>query len=580
MDLKQQLDDLRKFVWEEREANYAKLTEIWDKPLSQKLESGESQRISNITVEDKHHLLVTLGGGESRFREGDMLCLHLGNVPHTSFVRQASIEAEQEGEWLLYVFDLDPDAVTTISEPCFADPDSMDQRHFFEKAFDDLASTPIGTDVVLPLLAGRLDASYIYPDNYDKAADIAEERGLNDSQIDAVGKGVAAQYLSCIQGPPGTGKTKVISLIAKLLAEEGHAILITSHTHMAINNALNKVAKEGVTTAKVGALSGTKGLDATIPRCDYAIDWEDKPDNGYVIGATPFATCSERLESFEFDTIIFDEASQITVPLAVMAMRKGKRFVFVGDHKQLPPVVLSKSVLDGESYSVFSRLVLGNSSTAAMLKQTYRMNSDLSHWPSQQYYNGNLVAVGENANRQFMLPTRPQRHMACLSSSHSLVFIKSPGINARTSSASEAELVVDIIANAVEAGMPLENVGVVTPFRNHGKNIKGVLADKFGMNTAKTVVTDTVERMQGQEREMIILSLCSTDVQFISAVASFFFQAERLNVAITRAMTKLVIIGPELSATFSVDSNEQLLLEGIEAYRSLVNAAYYHSIGE
>ena len=65
-------------------------------------------------------------------------------------------------------------------------------------------------------------------------------------------KAFAAKYLACIQGPPGTGKTRVISLIAKQLVEEGHRVLLTSHTHMAINNALNKVAATGVPLVKVG----------------------------------------------------------------------------------------------------------------------------------------------------------------------------------------------------------------------------------------------------------------------------------------------------------------------------------------
>ena len=132
-------------------------------------------------------------------------------------------------------------------------------------------------------------------------------------------------------------------------------------------------------------------------------------------------------------------------------------------------------------------------------------------------------------------------------------------------------MVVDIIGTAVDTGLKLEDIGVVTPYRNHGKAVRKAMASRFGLYSAKSVVTDTVERMQGQERELIIISLCSTDPQFIQAVAPFFFQSERLNVAITRPKTKLVLIGPELPDDFPVDVRDKELLKKVEIYRSLIN---------
>ena len=573
MKIKETLEGLRAFVKEEHEANLAKLIDVWETPLSKKLKTGETQIIQSIKIEDKKYLLVSLGNNESRFREGDMICFHQGDAMKESFIRQAMIEAEQDGDWLVRA-DYDKNVVKGLTEPCYVDEDGMDLKPFFDKALGEVASSQNGRDIVLPLLAGELDTNFIYEDNYDSAADIAEENGLNERQMDAVGKGVAAKYLACIQGPPGTGKTKVISLIAKLLVEEGRDVLLTSHTHMAINNALNKVAKEGVPTIKVGASSSIKGLDSSIQRFDNWDDWNERPEKGCVIGATPFATCSSRLETFDFHTVIFDEASQITVPLAVMAMRKAKRFVFVGDHKQLPPVVISKSVLDKKCYSVFSKLVLGNEKVSVMLNQTYRMNSDLSRWPSQQYYEGDLESAGSNINRLLTLQKPPVKYQDVFVEKNSFVFIKSPGINTRTHSKEEASLVVDLIETATNAGMKLCDIGVVTPYRNHGKTIRNLLATRFGMFTAKEVVTDTVERMQGQEREMIIISLCSTDKQFIQAVANFFFQPERLNVAITRPMVKLILIGPELPKDFTGDIRHEILQSHINAYRSLVQVAH------
>lgn len=572
MELTPVLKELQAFVYAEHEANIENLLEIWNKPLKEKLLKGETQRIESVTFVDSNHLEVVLGDNESRFREGDMICLHLGKPSDYKVFDQVTIEAENDGEWLLKV-KVDQSLLPELSEGCYADPAGMDLKPFYDKALVDVATSKIGREVLLPLLSGQLNTGTIYADDFDDAADYAESRGLNEKQSDAVGLGVASKYLACIQGPPGTGKTKVISIIAKLLVESGQRVLMTSHTHMAINNALNKIVEEGVPVAKVSASGGKKSLSDKVQHFEYASKWEDIPDTGYVIGATPFATCSERLESFTFDTIIFDEASQITVPLALMAMRKGCRFVFVGDHKQLPPVILSQSVL--EDSSAFSKMILGNEKVSVMLSQTYRMSPALTQWPSHSYYKGDLESKRSSALSSFSLPQKPYKYSDVLSNEQPSVFIKTPGLNARSVNRKESDLVADLITVAVEAGLPAEEIGVVTPFRGHAKALKSSLQDKLGIFTAKSVVTDTVERMQGQEREMIIVSFCSSDPQYISAIAEFFFQAERLNVAITRPQTKLIIVGPEISEGMLQEVEDQKVKKNIEDYRSLISHCYY-----
>ncbi len=571
--IKEMLGSLRLFVDNEHKANIDKLQEVWEKPLQHKMETGETQRISRVKLLDRHTLQVTLGDNESRFREGDMVCLHLGNPVETCCFRQGNVEAEYDGEWLIRFHDaISEEALAEVSPGCYADPDSMDMKPFYDMALNEIAESSIGREAVLPLLVGTLNAASVNEDAYDTAADRAEESGLKGAQIDAVGMGVAANHLACIQGPPGTGKTRVISLIAQLLVEKGENVFLTSHTHMAINNALNKIAETGVPVAKVGSSSGLKGLDDKVMRYKNLQDWENRPDSGSVIGATPFATCSQRIQNYEFDTVIFDEASQITLPLAVMAMRKARRFVFVGDHKQLPPVVLSASVL--KDCSVFSRLIANSGDVSVMLNMTYRMCSALSEWPSRQYYEGELQSAGDNAKRRFALAEHPKRYCQALSGENPFVYIPSPSVDTRSVSPAEASLVVGIIEAAIEAGLSCDEVGVVTPFRKHARALKSRLAASKTIFSSKKIVTDTVERMQGQERELIIVSLCASDIRYVSAIADFFFQAERLNVAITRAKTKLILIGPELPSDFMTNEPNETLMKNVEAYRSLIGAGY------
>lgn len=573
MDLTSTLNRFKDFVDEEHTLSFAKLQETWEKPLQEKLYKGETQEIISLERIDNNHLLAVLGENDSRFREGDMLCLHLGDASIERHIQGVVIEEEQEGSWLLRVQQLDNKVISKIDQGCYADPDGMNLKPFYEKALDEIAGSSFGLKIILPLLSGQLDTDFIYEDNYDDAADYAEERGLNEQQSDAVGKGVAAKYLACIQGPPGTGKTKVISIIAKLLVESGQRVLVTSHTHMAINNALNKIAEENIPVVKICASGGTKALSNKVKHYGYADKWEDRPDSMYVIGATPFATCSDRLEQYYFDTIIFDEASQITLPLALMAMRKGKRFVFVGDHKQLPPVVLSASILD--DYSAFSRMISGNESVSVLLNKTYRMSKDLTSWPSSTYYNQELISERAPENSVFKLKREPKLYKEILSENNPFVFIKTPSINSRSFNIEEAKLVSEIVSSAIDAGMNATDIGIVTPYRNHVKKLKSFLQDKIGMFNSGQIVTDTVERMQGQERDMIIVSLCSSDQQFISAIASFFFQAERLNVAITRPQTKLIVIGPDIPKNFLSEKDDDLLHKNINDYRSLIKSSYY-----
>jgi DNA replication ATP-dependent helicase Dna2 len=144
-----------------------------------------------------------------------------------------------------------------------------------------------------------------------------------------------------IKGPPGTGKTLVLAHLARLLAEDGRRVLVTGLTHRAIQNALNKVCvvDNQVPVCKIGNYQHAGDLN--VPNFDYfgQSSFGDL-DGGYIIGATPFACRSNRLANVEFDVVIFDEASQVTFPLAIMGMLAADKYIFIGDDNQLPPVII------------------------------------------------------------------------------------------------------------------------------------------------------------------------------------------------------------------------------------------------
>jgi DNA replication ATP-dependent helicase Dna2 len=542
------LADLRAFVQDEQDAGLRKLLDVWSRPVAEKLQTGWTQRFERLERADVDPpgLWAYPDGGESRFRDGDMLLLHAGSPLDDLLGRGLTLESEEDDRWLLR-----GNRVTAVLEAwsggcCYADPDAMDLSGFYEAALEEIAVSQIGREIIVPLLGGELEITFD-PAACEQGERAARARGFNDRQAEAVALAFGAEQVACIQGPPGTGKSAVLALIVKLMVERGERVLVTSHTHMAINNALNKIRGEGVQAVKIGLHTQGRGLDAEVPcHPDFAA-WHDRPTDGYAIGATPFATCTGRLAHCEFDTIVFDEASQVTVPLALMAMRKGRRFIFIGDQRQLPPVVLSRSVLAKDGMSVFAALTSLKAEHTVMLRETYRMNQSLTAWPSRTYYAGELSAAAANRDRRLALNGVPERFAAIFDPAVPGVFIPTLDRTARTRNFRDAELVAQLCEAAIGGGLAPREIGIVTPYRAQGRAVRNLLVARLGRAVARDMVADTVERMQGQERELIVLSLATGDEVFLGAVAEFFFQPQRLNVAITRPRSKLIVIGPELT---------------------------------
>ncbi|WP_434580537.1 DEAD/DEAH box helicase [Pseudomonas sp. Z1-6] len=559
---------LFEFVHAERDANLHQLLQTWQRPLHEKLEKGLTQGFTRLEKADKATCLwASLDASESRFREGDMLRLHLGDPSTGLLCARMTFEREEDGRWLLSeklahtVWDQYQDG------PCYADMDALDLTPRYEKALEDIADSVHADNIIVPLL----DTAPIITFNdaeLDYAESFAVKNKCNELQARAVAMAYAAEQMTCIQGPPGTGKTRALALIAQLLVERQERVFVTSHTHMAINNALAKIAERKIPTVKIGGRR--EDVSKTVDWAKTPADWENLPEDGsgYVIGATPFATGSQ-LEHFKFDTVIFDEASQITLPLALMAMRKGRRFIFIGDQKQLPPVLLSQSILSGESMSIFGHLTSQTADHTVMLEETYRMNQWLTEWPSNTYYKGKLRAAGPNKARRFDYVDVKSPMDRVFDPDASAVFIPTADRTAKTRNYRDAQYVVELCKVAQTMGIALSDIGIVTPYRAQGRAIRTLLARHFGREIASGIVADTVERMQGQERELIIFSMASGDEVFIGAVAEFFFQPERLNVSITRAMTKLIIIGPEL--TQGIECSNSITQQWANDYSSLIS---------
>jgi len=369
----------------------------------------------------------------------------------------------------------------------------------------------------------------------------------------------------------------VLAHLARALVDDGERVLVTAFTHRAINHALNTLARVAPGTPAVKIGRQARADDLAVENYE---SFESSPlaavSDGYVIGATPLATRTGRLSGVEFDTVIFDEASQITLPLAIMGMLVAKKFIFIGDHRQLPPVLITRAGDEILRGSVFGALVDRGFDT--LLTETYRLSAELAAWPSAQFYDGELrPATPAIAARRLAWHPTGARLRAVLDPDTPLVFLDVRHRNTTTRSHVEASAVADLVAALLEGGVPPGEIGIVTPFRAQSREIRTLLRRVVpDDDLRRLIVVDTVERMQGQERDVVILSLTTSNPVFAAGIADFYFQPERLNVAITRPRAKLIVVGSRSLRDAAPAGLDQQA--AVEQFVDLLDACAYRTL--
>ncbi len=571
------LDRLRRLVLDERETTRQETFRIWSQPLPVRVAQGraiEGVSIESITTDGLLHLRCD--SNTSRFRESDTLNLNRGN-PFDDPRINVTIESDDETRLTASVEDWGVNWQFLHDAPrgWVLDEGYLDLSQYILEALNDAGDKLAGRERILPLLMGHSRPAIDHA-RYERILALADAFGLNWEQGEALAHAYATDLVYLIQGPPGTGKTRVLAHLAQLLVEDGERVLVTAFTHRAINNILNTLAEVAphIPAIKIG--QRTRADDLDVENYEYfAGSPMEAMSNGYVIGATPFAPRTHRLNGVEFDTILFDEASQITLPLAVMGMLAGKKYIFIGDHKQLPPVLTTRFSGGAFRDSIFGTLTERGFDT--MLAETYRLNAELTEWPSQRFYGGALKPAPSVAGRRIQYSSPPSRLSSILEPSHPKVFVDLMHRNTTTRSHKEASVVVDIISTLLGCGVPAHEIGVVVPYRAQAREIRNWMRRTIGdPETLRQVVVDTVERMQGQERDLIIVSLTTSNPMFAADLAEFFFQPERLNVAVTRPRKKLIIVGS--SHVLRAQPEEPELQESVALLRDLLNACTYRTL--
>ena len=382
----------------------------------------------------------------------------------------------------------------------------------------------------------------------------------NDAQNEAVSLAVDAEDCALIHGPPGTGKTYTIARTIRALVAEGNRVLLSAFTNRAVDNALEALRDQGfgdgVASARPNGAGETGGILRVGTETGVRADMQDvrlvqrgEPNakaaelrDAPVVAATTAACGSRVLRECEFDVALVDEASQLTEPGTHAAINLADRFVLVGDHEQLPPVVRAENDLQT---SLFERLIERYPDASVMLDRQYRMSQRIQAFASAEFYDGTLrPATPEVAGQTLAdLGVDPADLPAGLADG--VGFVDPGGSRDGNRNVREAERVAEIVDAYVAAGVDADDIGVIAPFRAQVAEI--------GKRTAVTV--DTVDRFQGSSKEVIVVSLvASGDLD-----GPIFEDHRRMNVALTRAKKQLTLVGD--AAALSSDPFYERMLD-------------------
>ena len=379
---------------------------------------------------------------------------------------------------------------------------------------------------------------------------------LNQSQNTAVERAINSPNFHIIQGPPGTGKTKTIAHIAKILVTQGKKVFITAPTHTAINNCLNAIANEVKNPSKVVKIGekyqaveilNNKHITrkTRLPMNRYIHD-KSVSHEGIIVGGTAYCMCypaSKRLNNWEFDVTLIDEAAQMSIPLAVSVMSKTSKFIFVGDHKQLDPIMPSGTGMSMFSESVFSRLVRIYPNNLSLLNVSYRLNNNLIRIPNALFYNNQLSS--DNSLDNSIKKIISSNYSEILNNLDAKILYLHREFDSQGRSPHEAHIVAELVNDLLNNCIEYKDIGIMTPYRAQVREIKKALnrvIGKIDTENAGLFFIDTVDRMQGQERNYIIYSMSNSHPLESKRRLDFFYSPNRLNVAITRAIKKCIVI--------------------------------------
>ena len=415
---------------------------------------------------------------------------------------------------------------------------------------------------------------------------------LNSTQEAAVNKVLRAKDVAIVHGPPGTGKTTtLVEAIYETLHRESQ-VLVCAQSNMAVDWIAEKLTDRGVPVLRIGnpmrvtdrmlactyerrfeshphytqlwsirkgirdlyaqKKHGSDALHQKIARLkeratelEIAIN-EDLFNEARVIACTLAGSANRALIGKKFSTLFIDEAAQALEPACWIALQKAGRVILAGDHQQLPPTVKSLQALQGGlGKTLMQTIVERRPEAVSLLEIQYRMNEEIMRFSSDWFYQGRLKSAPEVKYRGILdwdiamewFDTDPEGDADCGELTDGM----------SRSNPKEAEQTLDILKRYLEKigkERILEeriDIGLISPYKGQVILLRRMVRrDAFFKPYRHLISINTVDGFQGQERDVIVISMVRANEQ---GNIGFLSDLRRMNVAITRARMKLILVG-------------------------------------
>lgn len=418
--------------------------------------------------------------------------------------------------------------------------------------------------------------------------------------------------LLLVQGPPGTGKSHTIGwavlnrLLLAAMQNKPFHVAVSCKTHNAVNIVLESIAKKWRKLSGFALPSlGRHGMPAFTIHKIVNGDGDETPEGVekldtykagrtglervleeefVVIGATPgglYNLAKQRKMGDnqvdwghkEFDLVVIDEASQMSVPEALLAcafLKPGGSVVVVGDHRQMPPIVAhnweteeKRSITTAQPYLSLFEYLIGKGFPRVSLDQSFRLHESMARFLHENIYVHDGIHF-YSKRKDLLAPPPPSDHIdhhvvdLVMDPNYPIVVIE----HGETASQQYNKLEIALVTPLIESALAMrldgaDGVGVVVPHRAQ----KALLRQRFPQ-LAELNAIDTVERFQGGERDIIIVSATASDPDYVLAEADFLLSLNRLNVALSRPRKKLIVIASR--------SVTQLLVSDLDTFDNAV----------
>lgn len=419
---------------------------------------------------------------------------------------------------------------------------------------------------------------------------------LNASQEKAVNEVLWAKDVAVVHGPPGTGKTTtLVEAIFETLRRESQ-VLVCAQSNMAVDWISEKLVDRGINVLRIGnptrvndkMLSFTyerrfeahpdypqlwsirKAIRELRQQRKHADSWHQKMDRlksratelelrirsslfgeARVIASTLTGAANRVLEGEKYSTLFIDEAAQALEAACWIAIRKAGRVILAGDHCQLPPTVKGIMALKGGlGKTLMERIVENKPETVTLLKMQYRMNEQIMKFSSEWFYHGMVESAPTVSHRGILDYDTPMMWIDTAECDGKEEFV---GENFGRINRAEAELTLQTLQQYLEKigkQRILEesiDVGIISPYRAQVQLLRKELRKREFFRPYRHLLTvNTVDGFQGQERDIILISLVRSND---GGDIGFLRDLRRMNVAITRARMKLIILGSSETMT-------------------------------